>query len=537
MLATSALSMRFSEKILFENVTIKFKPGNRYGLIGANGVGKSTFMKILANQLESSTGEVTIDHGCSLGYLKQDHYQYENETILNTVCMGNEKLWALHVERDRLYSKADLTDEENEKVAEIEETYGEIGGYTMDADAGRLLEGLGIEEARLYDPMNTLAGGFKLRVLLAQVLFAKPDILLLDEPTNHLDMGNIDWLVNFLKRHEGTIIVISHDRYFLNSVCTHTADLDYQEIRLFSGNYDEFMTANAMALESARKDNKKKEKRISELKGFINRFSANASKAKQATSRQRELQKIETHILKPSSRVSPFIRFNPKRRLGQKVIEVKKIGKSYEEKLFENFSCEISRDERVGIIGRNGVGKTTLLKILLGHVAPDSGKIVRGDTLEFSYFPQDGSEILNYEDTALGWLGRFSGEEEMLESDLRSAMGKMLFKGHEVDKIVEVLSGGEKARLMVSRMMIEGGNILALDEPTNHLDLEAIESLNYALSLVEGTIIFVSHDREFVRSLATRILEIDDQEIIDFRGDLNQFYDWKEKNRKAEKRA
>ncbi|OGV34386.1 MAG: ABC-F family ATPase [Lentisphaerae bacterium GWF2_45_14] len=525
MIAAVNIAMRFGQQILFENVSVKFRPGCRYGLIGANGSGKSTFMKILAGQLAPFTGEISIDKGCRLGFLKQDHYQYEHETILNTVCMGDEKLWKLHADREYLYSQTDLTPEEEERANDIEALYSEAGGYTMEADAAKLLVGLGLPEDKHRVPMASLTGGFKLRVLLAQVLFDNPDILLLDEPTNHLDMHSIDWLCQFLRNHKGIVIAISHNRYFLNQVCSDIADLDYHEIRLFSGNYDDFMTASAIYLESQKKENKKIEKRMEDLKDFINRFSANASKARQATSRQKELDKMQLQEVKPSSRVSPFIRFNSPLRLGEKVIETEAVSKIYDRTLFSDLSMVFQNDEKVAILGTNGIGKTTLLRILIKEIEPCNGKIIHGNTVKISYFPQDSSEILNTDDRAIDWLAHFGPREGLSEMELRSYMGKMLFSGSEVNKPVKVLSGGEKARLVIAKMMLEGGNVLVLDEPTNHLDLESIEALNYALSFVDTTVIFVSHDREFISSLATRIIEIENGRIIDYPGTLAEYED------------
>ncbi len=532
MIAASNLAMRFGKKILFENVTIRFKSECRYGLIGANGAGKSTFMKILTGQLAATSGDVVIDKDCTMGYLKQDHYEFEDNIILDVVYKGNETLWDLHSEREMLYSKEELSEKESNRIGDVEELFANAGGYTMEADAAKLLVGLGIGEAFHHQPLNTLTGGFKLRVLIAQTLFAKPDILLMDEPTNHLDMASRDWLDSFLKRHEGTVVVISHDRHFLNSMCTHIADLDYQEIRQFTGNYDDFMTTNAMLLERSRKENVKMEKRISELKGFINRFSANASKAKQATSRQKELDKIQLNEICPSSRVSPFIRLKPETRLGTKVIEYAGISKAYDTELFSKISGTIGNKEKIGIIGTNGVGKTTILKILIGQLKPDSGTVIHGETVQVSYFPQDSNELLNTDKTAIDWLAQFSFDKSITETELRAVMGKMLFRGEDVAKPVTVLSGGEKARLMVAKMTLEGGNVFVLDEPTNHLDLESIESLNYALSLVGETVIFVSHDREFISSLATRIIAISDGTVTDYPGTLGEFEAWKKKNAK-----
>ncbi len=515
MIATTKLTKRFGPDILFEEVSVQFTPGNCYGLIGANGSGKSTFIKILAGLIPASQGEVSIGKDCTLGYLRQDHAEFDDVAILDTVYMGNKKLWDLHLEREALYSKADLTDAEHERSGLVEDEFGQAGGYTMEADASKLLAGLGFTEDVFTKEMRTLQGGFKLRVLLAQVLFAHPDVLLLDEPTNHLDMDSIEWLVDLLKRYEGTVIVISHDRFFLNQVCTHIADLDYHEIRMFPGNYDAFTIASLEARELREKANKKMEKQIHELKTFISRFSANASKAKQATSRQKLLGKIELEEIKPSSRVSPYIRFTPKKRLGDKVIQVHHISKCYDSPLFKDFSCEIGPKEKVAIIGKNGVGKTTLLKILCGMLPPDSGSVVLGDTIQFSIFPQDPGEVLDPNCQALAWLRRFADDKDTTETELRSFMGRMLFSKDDVFKPIQVLSGGEKARLILSKMMLEGGNVTLLDEPTNHLDLESIEALNFALAKLENTVIFVSHDHRLVGSLATRILEIKDGKILD----------------------
>ncbi len=512
------LTKRFGADVLFEDVSVKFVPGNCYGLVGANGSGKSTFVKILAGVEQSTHGEVLVAPGCTLGYLRQDHAEFDSVSILETVFMGNSKLWKLHHEREALYEKADLSDAEHERCSVIEHEFGEAGGYTMETDAAKLLIGLGFTEDVLTQEMRTLQGGFKLRVLLAQVLFAHPDILLLDEPTNHLDMESIEWLVDFLSRYEGTVIVISHDRFFLNQVCTHIADLDYHEIRMFTGNYDEFTIQSLGLREQKEKANAKMEKRIHELKAFISRFGANASKARQATSRRKSLDKIELNDMKPSSRVSPYIRFAPKQRLGDKVIEVDGVSKSYGTPLFRDFSCKIGSSERVAIIGKNGVGKTTLLRTICGILPPDSGSVVLGPTVQLSVFPQEPGEILDSDCLAIDWLGTFMEEKERTETALRSFMGRMLFSKDDVFKKIDVLSGGEKARLIIAKMMLDGGNVMVLDEPTNHLDLESIEALNFALSQTQGTVIFVSHDHRLISSLATRILEFKDGTIIDRTG-------------------
>ena len=531
MISTSKVTMRFGQDTLFEDVTVKFTHGNRYGLIGANGSGKSTFMKILTGQIDASHGDVFIEKDYTLGYLRQDHYEFDKLSIIDTVYMGNKKLWDLHCEREELYSKTELTEEEDERCGDIEEEFGNAGGYTMEADAAKLLSGLGLGDMNFENLMESLQGGFKLRVLLAQVLFGKPDILLLDEPTNHLDMESIDWLIQFLNRYDGTVITISHDRFFLNRIATHIADLDYHEIRMFTGNYDAFTIANLEARELMEKQNKKMEKRIHDLKIFISRFSANASKAKQATSRQKELNNIGLNEIKPSSRVSPYIRFIPTSRLGKKVIIANDISKSFDKQLFKNFSCEIGPKDKVAIIGTNGTGKTTLLKILTGELEPDTGSVVHGETVAFNIFPQDSSEVLDINQRAIDWLGSFD-KTGMSETMLRSFMGKMLFGSDDIFKKVEILSGGEKSRLIIAKMLMTGGNVLVLDEPTNHLDLESIEALNYALSLVEETVIFVSHDHRFVSTLATRVIEVSQNQIIDYPGTIEEFEAWKRKNKK-----
>jgi len=514
-IATSMLTKRFGADILFEDVSVKFTPGNCYGLVGANGSGKTTFIKILAGIEPATRGEVIIGRDCSLGYLHQDHEQFDDIPILDTVFMGNQKLWTLHQEREAAFAQDELSEAEHVRSGEVEHEFGEAGGYTMEADAAKLLAGLGFAEDIFNKKMRTLQGGFKLRVLLAQVLFAHPDVLLLDEPTNHLDLESIEWLVELLNRYEGTVIVISHDRFFLNQVCSHIADLDYHEIRMFTGNYDDFVIASLEMRELREKANAKIEKQIHDLKTFITRFSANASKSKQATSRKKLLGKIEINEMKPSSRESPFIRFTHKRRLGEKVIAVNGISKQYDTCLFRDFSCTIGHRDRIAIIGKNGVGKTTLLKILCGFLPPDSGSVVVGETVEFSYFPQDSGEVLDLDCQALTWLGQFAEEESRTETELRSFMGRMLFCRDDVFKQVRVLSGGEKARLILAKMMLERGNVLVLDEPTNHLDLEAIEALNFALTQTGGTVIFVSHDHRLISSLATRTFEIVDGAIVE----------------------
>lgn len=526
MISVSNLTVRYGKKTLFEDVTVKFKEGERYGLIGANGSGKSTFLKILAGLEQPTSGNVSIDKGLRLGYLKQDHYEYENETILNTVLMGHKELWELSQERDRLYSLPEMTEEEGIRASEIEEKFADLGGYEAESYASELLVGLGIPQHLHTEPMSKITGGFKLRVLLAQVLYQKPEILLLDEPTNHLDIKTIAWLEDFLKSHKGVLIVISHDRHFINAISTYIADLDYNTIRLFPGNYDDYMTASEMLKEQMVNENKRIKEKIADLQEFVNRFSANASKAKQATSRQKLIEKLKSQQveIKPSSRVSPYIRFKMSKPLGKDVIFANNISKSYGNvKIFENVTLSIGKGEKVAIVGTNGVGKTTLIKCLMKQLEPDSGTVEWGMSVYASYFPQDHKEGIGEDkSTLIEWLYQFAppGTDTTV---IRGLLGRMLFSGDMALKSTSVLSGGEKSRLIIAKMIMMEDNVLALDEPTNHLDLESIESLNYALTLFPGTVIFVSHDREFVSSLATRIIEVTPERVIDFHGTYDEY--------------
>ncbi|MDX1957563.1 MAG: ATP-binding cassette domain-containing protein [Leptospiraceae bacterium] len=526
MISVANLTVRYGKKTLFEDVSAKFKAGERYGLIGANGSGKSTFLKILSGLEQATSGNVVIDKGMKLGYLKQDHYEYEHETCINTVLSGNKELWELSVERDRLYALPEMSEEEGIKASEIEEKFADLGGYESESIAGELLEGLGIPSSIHTEPLSVLTGGFKLRVLLAQVLYQKPDILLLDEPTNHLDIKTINWLENFLHEHLGVLIVISHDRHFINSVSSYIADLDYNTIRLYPGNYDDYMEASTLARDQMKNENKRNQEKIAGLQDFVNRFSANASKAKQATSRQKLIEKLKANQIeiKPSSRVSPYIRFKVGKPLGKDVINAVGISKSYGSKtIFKDFSINIGKGEKVAIIGTNGVGKTTLLKVLLKQIEPDTGTVEWGMTVEPSYFPQDHKEALQEDKPSLiDWLYQFAPPDTDT-TVLRGLLGRMLFSGDMALKNTSVLSGGEKARLIISRIIMDEDNLITLDEPTNHLDLETIESLNYALTQYEGTVIFVSHDREFVSSIATRIIEVSEDRVIDYKGTYEEF--------------
>lgn len=525
MISATGITVSFGKKPLFEGVSIKFKPGCRYGLIGANGSGKSTFMKVLAGLLQPTNGAVAIDKDVKVGYLKQDHYEFEEETVLNTVLRGNPELWEIMQERDAIYAKEEMTDADGIRISEIEDRFADLGGYEAESIAGELLEGLAIPTNTHSRPLNFLTGGFKLRVLLAQVLFLKPEVLLLDEPTNHLDIKTIHWLEELLTNYNGVVIVISHDRHFINSVSTHIADLDYNTIRIYPGNYDEYMTAAEQSREQLVNENKRAKEKVAELQEFVSRFSANASKSKQATSRAKQIEKIKADMVevKPSSRVSPYIRFKAKRVLGKDVFEAKSITKSYDEKtVIKDFSIMISKGEKVGIVGTNGVGKTTLLKLLLKHINPDKGEVKWGDSVEASYFPQDQREAIEpHADTLIEWLLRNSNGYEVQE--IRAILGRMLFPQDMANKSSSVLSGGEKSRLIIGKMILAGDNVIALDEPTNHLDLETIESLNLALSYFEGTILLVSHDREFISSLCNRIIEVTPEGINDFKGTYEEF--------------
>ena len=526
MISVSGLTVRYGKKTLFEDVSIKFKAGSRYGLIGANGSGKSTFLKILAGLDQSTSGNISIDKGMRLGYLKQDHYEYEKETIMNSVLQGHSELWELTKERDRLYALPEMSEADGIKASEIEEKFADLGGYEAESYAGELLEGLGIPSNLHSEPLSSITGGFKLRVLLAQVLYQKPEILLLDEPTNNLDIKTINWLENFLINYNGVLIVISHDRHFINAIATDIADLDYNAIKVYPGNYDDYMTASTMSREQMINDNKRMKNKISDLQDFVNRFSANASKAKQATSRQKLIEKMKSQQIeiKPSSRVSPYIRFKVGKPLGKDVIITKNISKSYGPlKVFENVNLSINKGDKVAIIGTNGVGKTTLIKSLMKFLEPDSGVVEWGMSVNASFFPQDHKEGINEDKpTLVDWLYQFAPPDTD-KTVIRGLLGRMLFSGDMALKSTSVLSGGEKSRIIIARMIMAEDNVIALDEPTNHLDLESIEALNYALTVYEGTVIFVSHDREFVSSLATRIIEVTPEGITDYHGTYDEY--------------
>ncbi|MGZ4958593.1 MAG: ABC-F family ATPase [Methylomonas sp.] len=523
MISTANITMQFGAKPLFENISVKFGNGNRYGLIGANGCGKSTLMKILSGDLEPSAGNVSIDANERLGILRQDQFAYEDQRVLDVVLMGHAEMWAAMSERDAIYANMEATEDDYMRAAELESVFAEYNGYTAEARAGELLLGLDIPLEQHNGPMSAVAPGWKLRVLLAQALFANPDIMLLDEPTNNLDINTIRWLENVLNDRDSTMIIISHDRHFLNSVCTHMADLDYGELRVYPGNYDDYMTAVTQVREQLLASNAKKKAQIAELQTFVSRFSANASKAKQATSRARQLEKIKLDEVKPSSRVNPFIRFDQTKKLHRLALEVENLGKGYGEKpLFENLNLMIAAGERVAVIGPNGIGKTTLLKTLVGDLAPDAGEVKWAENADVGYFAQDHAEDFAEDMSLINWMGQWRKETDD-DQVIRGTLGRLLFSQDEINKSVKVISGGEQGRMLFGKLILQKNNILVMDEPTNHLDMDSIESLNTALENYPGTLIFVSHDREFVSSLATRIIELTPNGIVDFNGNYEDY--------------
>ncbi|WP_458413604.1 ABC-F family ATP-binding cassette domain-containing protein [Schinkia sp. CFF1] len=516
MITVSNVSLRYGDRKLFEDVNIKFTPGNCYGLIGANGAGKSTFIKILSGEIEPQTGDVFMEPGERLAVLKQNHFEYEEYEVLTTVIMGHTRLYEVMQEKDAIYMKADFTDEDGIRAAELEGEFAEMNGWEAESEAAILLKGLGIPDDLHTKKMAELTGGEKVKVLLAQALFGKPDVLLLDEPTNHLDMKAISWLEEFLINFENTVIVVSHDRHFLNNVCTHIADLDFSKIQIYVGNYDFWYESSQLALKMASDANRKKEEKIKELKEFIARFSANASKSKQATSRKKLLDKIELDDIRPSSRRYPFVGFTPDREIGNDLLRVEGLTKTIDgEKVLDNLSFIMNKGDKVALVGQNESAKTTLFKILMGEMEPDSGTFKWGVTTSQAYFPKDNSEFFENSDLNLvEWLRQFSPNDES-ESFLRGFLGRMLFSGEEVLKKASVLSGGEKVRCMLSKMMLSGANVLLLDEPTNHLDLESITALNNGLIAFKGSMMFASHDHQFVQTIANRIFEITPKGLVD----------------------
>lgn len=522
-LSTNNITMQFGSKPLFENISVKFGGGNRYGLIGANGCGKSTFMKILGGDLVPSGGNVFLDPNERLGKLRQDQFAFENNTVLDTVIMGHGELWEVKEERDRIYAMAEMSEADGYKVADLEVAYGEMDGYSAEARAGELLLGVGIPVEQHYGLMSEIAPGFKLRVLLAQALFSDPEILLLDEPTNNLDIDTIRWLEQVLNERSSTMIIISHDRHFLNMVCTHMADLDYGELRVYPGNYDEYMTAATQARDRLLSDNAKKKAQISELQSFVSRFSANASKSKQATSRARQIDKIQLDEVKASSRQNPFIRFDQDKKLFRNALEVEMLTKGFDNgPLFKNLNLRLEMGEKVAILGPNGIGKSTLLKTLVGDYEADAGSVKWSENSRIGYYAQDHASDFEIDLTVFDWMSQWKQEKDD-EQAVRSVLGRLLFSQDDIKKKVKVLSGGEKGRMLFGKLMMQRPNILVMDEPTNHLDMESIEALNMALEMYEGTLIFVSHDREFVSSLATRVIEMTPKKLIDFTGNYEDY--------------
>lgn len=522
MISTANITQQFGAKPLFENISVKFGEGNRYGLIGANGCGKSTFMKILSGELEPSAGNVSYDPNERVAKLNQNQFAYEEFTVIDTVIMGHKELWKVKQERDRIYSLPEMSEEDGMKVADLEVEFAEMDGYMAEAKAGELLLAVGIPMEQHFGLMSEVAPGWKLRVLLAQVLFADPDIMLLDEPTNNLDIDTIRWLEDTLNERNCTMIIISHDRHFLNSVCTHMADLDYGELRVYPGNYDEYMTAATQARERLLADNAKKKAQIAELQTFVARFSANASKAKQATSRAKQIDKIKLDEVKASSRQNPFIRFEQSKELFRNALEVDNLSQGFDQDLFAGFNAIFEVGERVAIIGENGVGKTTLLNTLAGVLEPRTGGYKWSENSNIGYYAQDHAHEFAEDMNLMEWMGlwRQEGDDEQV---VRSFLGRMLFGQDDIKKSVKVLSGGEQGRMLLGKIMMHKPNMLLMDEPTNHMDMESIESLNNALEQYKGTLFFVSHDRVFVDSLATRIIEIRNGKITDFKGTYAEF--------------
>ena len=507
MISANNITLRVGKKALFEDVNIKFTEGNCYGLIGANGAGKSTFLKILSGQLEPTNGDVVITPGQRLSFQQQDHFKYDAYTVLDTVIMGNKRLYEIMKEKDAIYAKADFTDEDGIRASELEGEFAEMNGWEAESDAATLLNGLGIETDLHYSQMADLTGSQKVKVLLAQALFGNPDILLLDEPTNHLDLPAIEWLEEFLINFDNTVIVVSHDRYFLNKVCTHTADIDYGKIQLYAGNYDFWFESSQLLIKQMKEANKKKEEKIKELQEFISRFSANASKSKQATSRKRALEKIQLDDMRPSSRKYPYIDFRPNREIGNEVLMVENLSKTIDGvKVLDNISFTLGHDDKVAFVGANEQAITTLFKILVGEMEPDEGNYKWGVTTSQAYFPKDNTAEFDNDLTITDWLTQYSEIKDA--TYVRGFLGRMLFPGEDGIKRVRVLSGGEKVRCLLSKMMISGANILILDEPTNHLDMESITALNNGLIKFPGVILFTSHDHQFVQTTANRIMEI-----------------------------
>ncbi|MEK4183044.1 ABC-F family ATP-binding cassette domain-containing protein [Bacillus sp. FSL K6-1145] len=524
MIAVNNVSLRFADRKLFEEVNIKFTPGNCYGLIGANGAGKSTFLKILSGEIEAQTGDVHMSPGERLAILKQNHFEYEEFEVLKVVMMGHKRLYDVMQEKDAIYMKPDFSDEDGIRAAELEGEFAELNGWEAESEAAILLKGLGIPESLQSKKMSELGGSEKVKVLLAQALFGKPDVLLLDEPTNHLDLQAIQWLEEFLINFENTVIVVSHDRHFLNKVCTHIADLDFGKIQVYVGNYDFWYESSQLALKLSQDANKKKEEQIKQLQEFVARFSANASKSKQATSRKKLLDKISLDDIKPSSRKYPYVHFAPEREIGNDVLQVEGLSKTIDGvKVLDNVNFIMNREDKIAFLSRNELAVSTLFKILAGEMEPDSGTYKWGVTTSQAFFPKDNSEYFEGNDVDLvDWLRQYSPNDQS-ESFLRGFLGRMLFSGEEVKKKASVLSGGEKVRCMLSKMMLSGANVLLLDEPTNHLDLESITALNNGLMSFKGAMLFSSHDHQFVETVANRIIEVTPNGIVDKQTTYDEF--------------
>jgi ATPase subunit of ABC transporter with duplicated ATPase domains len=524
MLISNNITMQFGAKPLFENISVKFGDGNRYGLIGANGCGKSTYMKILAGVLEPTAGNLSLDNHERMAFLRQDQFAYEDQRVLDVVMMGHEQMWNANVEKNAIYANLEATEDDYMRAAELEAVFAEFDGYTAEARAGELLLGVGIPIEQHTGPMSAVAPGWKLRVLLVQALFANPDILLLDEPTNNLDINTIRWLEDVLNNRSCTMIIISHDRHFLNQVCTHTCDMDYGKLAVYPGNYDDYMEASTAARAQQAKDNAKAKQQIADLQDFVRRFSANASKAKQATSRAKQIDKIKVEEFKPSSRQYPFIRFeyDDREKLHRNAVELKKLSHGFDHLLFNDIDMMFEAGEKVAIIGENGIGKTTFLRCLAGDLQPKHGEVKWAEKAKIGYFAQDHEYEFEQGEDLFEWMSQFTQQGDD-DQTVRSMLGRLLFSGEDTKKSVKVLSGGEKGRMLYGKLMLARTNVLLMDEPTNHMDMESIEALNTALDKYKGTLFFVSHDREFVSSIATRILEIKADGIVDFTGNYEDY--------------
>ena len=523
MLNANGVTVRFGKRVLFEDVNIKFTKGNCYGIIGANGAGKSTFLKVLSGELEPSKGEVSLEKGARLSILKQDHFAYEDYTVMDTVIIGNKELYDIMKEKEEIYSKSDFSEEDGMKAAKLEERFAELDGWNAESDAAMLLNDLGIVPEDHYKQMKEIEPRTKVKVLLAQSLFGNPDVLLLDEPTNDLDIKSIEWLQEFLINYENTVIVVSHDRYFLNKVCTYIADVDFGKITLYPGNYDFWYESSQLALKQAREQNKKKEEKIKELQDFIARFSANASKSKQATSRKKTLEKIQLDEIKPSNRKYPYVDFKPDREPGKEILQVKNISKTVDGvKLLDNISFTVKQDNKIAFLADNENAKTVLFQIIAGEIEPDEGELIWGTTITQNYFPKDNNYLFETDETITDWLRKYSKDPD--ETYVRSFLGRMLFSGDEALKEVKVLSGGEKVRCVLSKMMLSGANFLIFDEPTNHLDMESITAVNNGMQNFKGNILFTSHDHQLMETVANRIIDIKENgEVIDKEVTYNEY--------------